>query len=287
MKIKRRTVELLKIWSLLVLLGGGIVFFGWLYFRTPLFTITTYELKGVPEMYKEKIHERLRHVASTPRYKIFPTNRIVGYRATSIRETIVDILPNTESVTILPTGLHTLTIEVSKYTPLFKFDETRGITKEGIIYTEVNDMSSLPVFFIASSTTHDMVENGIRVTEIEDLTVDDFAELSEFIQNINQILFTVRKIHIDTYGDVTLYSKDDESKIFFSRETDIQKVWSNLVSAIDTEPLKSKLTQEKEVLEYLDARFGNKIFYKFTNISKGSIIKSHDTSNLSATTTAR
>ena len=64
----------------------------------------------------------------------------------------------------------------------------------------------------------------------------------------------------------------------FSGIADTDKVWSNIVSAIDTDPLKSKLLNNKDKLEYLDARFGNKVFFKFTNDGKTAIIPSHDIS---------
>jgi hypothetical protein len=203
----------------------------------------------------------------------------MGYRALTIKSAIAGVLPNTESISIIPVGLHTLRITVRTYEPLFKIDETRGITKEGVIYTEFKDMSRLPVFFVASSTTKEVIRNGIPSVTMMGVEGSILNSLSEFIQKIDTAVFVVSKIYIDSFGDVTLYDKTGESKIIFSRETSLDKVWSNIVSAIDTEPLKTKLDNVKagkDTLEYLDIRFGNKVFYKFTNGVKNIIIKDHE-----------
>ena len=48
---------------------------------------------------------------------------------------------------------------------------------------------------------------------------------------------------------------------------DQKKVWSTLVSALDTDPLKTKLATDKGKLEYLDVRYGNKVFYRFSDMT--------------------
>lgn len=268
------------------LITFGVVFLVgifYIYFRTHAFTITTYELVGVPDMYKETIESKLNIIASQKRYKILPSNRVLNYNSKAIKSTVVEVLPNSEKVSLLPVGLHTLRVNVISHEPIFKIDEVRGITKDGIIYTEFKDMSNLPKISTASSTRKEIVKDGIRSTKIVELDNTKLNNLSLLINKINSVIFRVSKIEIDAYGDVAFYNESGLSKVMFSGITDIDKVWSNLVSAIDTEPLKSKLLNSKDKLEYLDARFGNKVFYKFTNNSKTAIIQSYATPT--ATTT--
>ena len=85
-------------------------------------------------------------------------------------------------------------------------------------------------------------------------------------------------ISIDESDDVHVKNQETGSEVIFTGRDDVDKVWSNIVSAIDTEPLKSKLATKKNTLQYLDARFGNKVFYKFTNGNEGDLIQSpHET----------
>ncbi len=277
MKIKRSTLALWKkrlVFSFIVILVCSIFY---VFFRTSTFTITSYELIGVPEMYKEKIDTNLRGIASIPQYKILPSNRVLMYRSKAIKLSVVDVLPNSKTVKLRPVGLHTLRVTVTPYEPLFKIDEFRGITKEGVIYTEFKNMQMLPTIYIASTTSKEVVEDGISSTVITGLPSNKLIDISKLITKINSVIFIVSKINIDSYGDITLYNESGVSRIIFAGDADVDKVWSNLVSAIDTDPLKSKLENSKDKLEYLDARFGNKVFFKFTNGVKTDIIQSHAT----------
>jgi hypothetical protein len=51
--------------------------------------------------------------------------------------------------------------------------------------------------------------------------------------------------------------------IIFNLDSDYQKITENLQTAITTEPLQTKLKENFYSLEYIDLRFGNKVFYKF------------------------
>ena len=52
-------------------------------------------------------------------------------------------------------------------------------------------------------------------------------------------------------------------EIIFKKDSDVQKIAENLKAALDTEPLLSKFKNEYSSLEYIDLRFGNKVYYKF------------------------
>lgn len=277
MKIKRSTIVLWKKRLILFFVISFIFSLFYIYFRTYAFTLTAYELVGVPDMYKEAIESKLNIIASQKRYKILPSNRALNYNSKAIKSAVVDVLPNSEIVSLLPIGLHTLRVKVTPYIPLFKINEVRGVTKDGIIYSEFKDMSKLPSIFFASSTTYEIVKDGIHSTKVVGVDAAKLNNLSILINKIESVLFTVSKIDIDAYGDISLYDERGISKVVFSGVTDTNKVWSNILSAIDTEPLKSKLLNSKDKLEYLDTRFGNKVFYKFTNNSKTAIIQSYAT----------
>ena len=52
-------------------------------------------------------------------------------------------------------------------------------------------------------------------------------------------------------------------KIILKADADFQNVAENLKAALDTEPLLSKFKNKYSSLEYIDLRFGNKVYYKF------------------------
>lgn len=297
MKIKRKTLELWKRILIFSTIFASIIGLGTAYFRSPMFSITSYELIGIPELYKESITKNLQSIAETPYLGFIPGNRILSFRTHMGRKAVIDILPNLEKVTITPVGLHTLRVRVVQYEPLFKINETRGITKSGVIYTEFKDLSYLPVISFATSTTYkEQIIDDIHSTSVDGLDSPRLTDLNTLVSKINKVVFTVSKIEAEPNGgDVVLFSQDGNARVIFLWDGNYEKVWSNLVSAIDTEPLKSKLATNKDRLEYLDTRFGNKVFYKFTGDTIGgkftngkntAIIESHEATSTATTTSA-
>ena len=182
---------------------------------------------------------------------------------------IQETLTNTKDISIYPKNLHTLRVGVEAYTPVFAVSETHAITENSIVYKEIIPLAEYPRLQISSSTA---------------VTRKQFNSLSTLVKNLSSVMFSVKYIDIDEHNDIRLYDDERGAAVILSLSADMNKVWSNILSAIDTEPLKSKLTTESENLEYLDARFGNKVFYRFTDPSAPVIIPpTHATST--ATTT--
>jgi hypothetical protein len=284
MRIKKKTYLLWK----KIVLGTCILVvvfsLGYIYFKTSVLSITSYELVGVPDENKELISLGVQTISTVPKYKIFPTNRIISYRSNEIKAYITKVLPDTQTITIRPVSLHTLRITLTQYSPAFRVDQIHAISGEGIIYQEQKPIDTLPILSIASSTQTIIDKDGISITQIHNLPENFLSNLTKLISQVNSTIFTVSKINLDSHGDVTLSNELASSTIKFSSKEDIKKVWSNLVSAIDTEPLKSKLANSKNKLEYLDTRFGNKVFFKFTNEGKTIIMPTYEATSTATTT---
>lgn len=285
MRIKRSTLDLWKK-RLMVFFVSFLVFLVfYVYFGTGLFTVTQYEVVGVPDSYTEKIINEAHTIAAVKILKIIPGNRIFSYHHDNVVQAVATILPNTSAVCISQRGLHTLRIEVTSHTPYFRISDTEAITKEGVIYTEIRDIGTLTTLVLATTSVKQEVDNdGILFISVPEINAEKLASISLLVSKINSIIFQVSKIEIDAFGDVSLYDERGISKVIYVGNQDVDKVWSNLVSAVDTDPLKSKLANSKDKLEYLDARFGNKVFFKFTNDSKTAIIQSHATTTAATTT---
>jgi len=60
------------------------------------------------------------------------------------------------------------------------------------------------------------------------------------------------------------HTKDETGYIYLNiyKHTP-EETWLNFVSAVDSQVLKNLLRTDLKNLEYIDLRFGNKIFYKF------------------------
>lgn len=292
MKIKRSTFNRWrKIFVRTIILA---IFFGafYLYFRTNFFTIYNYEIVGAPLNTKAEIQNKIQDLAKIPIYKVIPTNKIFTYRGLKIKSIVKERLPNTDTVNISVRSLHTLRITITPYSPLFRINDTEAITKDGYIFTPIEDVTNLPKLFVASSTVKTENKDGLMTNKLimKEATSTEalFDAVSNIIPKINTVLFNVTNISVLPYGDVIISDESMKSSVKLSFLVNLDKEWSNVISAVDTEPLKSLLETKKDKLEYIDVRFDNKVFYKFTNTVIPTIINASTTNNYvpnTATTT--
>jgi hypothetical protein len=198
------------------------------------------------------------------------------------------------TVDIRPVGLHTVKITITLLKPLFRASDTQAFTEDGVMFTTKYDIHSYPRITIASSTTKIFKNNGIVFTKIvlpnEEDTKKFFTEVGALTTKMSAVIFPIESILVERTGDISCMDKEGKSKIIFLKENDYKKVWSTLVSAIDTDPLKSKLADDKDNLEYLDVRYGNKVFYRFSDMafqngSVAGILGNHATTTQSITAT--
>lgn len=233
----------------------------YLYFGTDVFLIRSFTYSGVSNDDAKKLDASLTPLLEGKRLLFFPNDKLLTYPKKQMEIAVRKALPNTDTLSIHASGLHTLSVSIVPYEPIFRTNEGNGVDKRGIIYREQNDISNLPLLTMATSTKGAFL-----------------AGLAQFIDKVNTVLFTVNRIEINNDHDVHLYPISGGSTVILSGDADFAKEWSTLVSALDTDPLKSLLASKKNDLEYIDLRFGNKVFYKFTNTNPQDIISPHATS---------
>ncbi len=297
MKIKRRTFYLIRKW--IAISSIGIIFFGGIYFytQTEFFTITSYSVRVDGKEAEKHIDIELQEEAKKKSFLIIPRDKIFTYSKSAIISTMRKNIPDLATIEIHSSGLHTVEIEITRLTPAFRIGATKALTEDGIIFTPVSDVTFYPLILLASSTEEVVMIDGLLFTQVSlDGERVDTAFLNDLLSmstKVSSLIFPVTTIFVETNGDVTLSNADNASSIFFSRKGDQKKIWATLVSAIDTDPLKSKLSSNRNGLQYLDVRYGNKVFYRFNDMSfqnrKGTaIIDSHATTteaNSSSTST--
>lgn len=286
MKIKRKTLERGK----RLLVRAGIVFlivggFLW-YTRTEFFTITSYDLRGVPENRQEELVVQLKEIAQLKRFFVIPGNKIGSYHKQKMIEAVHAVMTDASTITITTLGLHTVRVTATSLTPSFRLTDGRALTNDAVVFTSPKDLSAYPILTIASSSIINEKRNNLVVSVLRDaqgeISSAFLGNMLDLSGKVSSVIFPVVSIIVADDGDVMLLDARDASKVLFVRDADVKKIWSTLVSAIDTDPLKTKLDKERDNLLYLDVRFGNKVFYKFgvpgfQNSSSTDIMRSHDT----------
>jgi hypothetical protein len=299
MKIKKRTLSSIKVWAIRASIIGTILFVFFFYTKTEVFSIRSFEIQGVDESARAAILTSLEEMMKHSVYLVIPGNKIFTYNSQGVVASVRATITDAATVTMRPIGLHTVRISITLLTPSLRVGDTKAITHDGIIFITKKDLASYPSIMIASTTEKAVKRNGLTFSQLslndEPIDASFLESIVEFSSKVSSIIFPVKTITVAKGGDVVLYNEGTTSKIMFLRDQDQKKVWSTLVSAIDTEPLKSKLASEREKLEYLDVRYGSKVFYRFSDMAfqnngTADIINNHATTTQptsQATSTAR
>jgi hypothetical protein len=257
----------------------------YVYFFTSLFTITSYDIVGVDDDVKKVVIQTLQEAMKGNRFFVIPKNKVLSYEEHALMLRLKGIVPEAKEIELDPEGLHTLKVTITLLTPVLRFGEDKVINKEGVIFTTTKNTDSLPVLISASSSFTTVRSHGLSFEKLlvggVGIDVAYLEDLLGMVSRVSTVLFPVKTIVLDDADTVTLVDARDVSKFYFSQNQDTKKVWTTVISAIDTEPLKSKLDSSKNTLLYLDVRYGNKVFYKFNEgFSKASstdIIGGHAT----------
>jgi hypothetical protein len=99
----------------------------------------------------------------------------------------------------------------------------------------------------------------------------NFKQLISFKDILVSIGLKPVALYITDDGDIQVFLSRGDSlitgpKIILKMDADFQNVAENLEAALTTEPLQSKFKNKYSSLQYIDLRFGNKVYYKFKSV---------------------
>lgn len=110
------------------------------------------------------------------------------------------------------------------------------------------------------------------------LSADDPAGSYFLKENFEKIILFKQMLEGIELKPVTLYAEDNENlkfslsggnslspkpEIIFKSNSDFEILAENIKTALSTEPLQSDFKNKYSSLQYVDLRFGNKVYYKF------------------------
>lgn len=185
---------------------------------------------------------------------LYSKSNILIYPRGSIKKTILESYPSVEKVNLDFVNLHTIRIEVKEFEPNAKWcaeDDCFLLTEKGYIFIKeplINDNH-----FIKFT-------GGIEGEPITQTYVSDniYEELSNFIKLLRRLDIDIIEVNtID--GQIFDFITKDGSKIIIDSRDDNLLVFDNLQTVIDKDAINK--AQFKNI-EYIDLRFGNRVFYK-------------------------
>ncbi len=136
------------------------------------------------------------------------------------------------------------------------------LNKDGLIFSEAPFFSGDVYFkFFTTLSSADAAHPiGAKVFSPETM-----AGISDLINSLPAIGLKSISLSSDLPGSFAIALAGANSpKLLIKEKSDFTKIYNNLSSALNTEPLKTKIKENYASLKYIDLRFENKVYYKFS-----------------------
>ena len=279
LKKRRRKAVLNKI--LLTLLGLVIVFF-LLTYLSRLKNLNIAEIRVVNDgvVGTKEIKETVEGEMAGKYFYFFPKTNILIYPQNSIKDKLQNKFKRIKGVDLSIENNKILIVTISermaKYTwcgteipgvgipqgsptPEFPKEQCFFLDEEGYIFDAAPYFSGEVYFkFFGQPTPEDNY-----------FFKQNFRQLTSFKDALVKLGLKPTSLYVVPNGDVEITLLPGSSattlpKIIFKLDADMQNIKENLDTALNTEPLKSDFKKKYSSLEYIDLRFGNKVYSKFS-----------------------
>jgi hypothetical protein len=229
--------------------------------RTPKLQVHDVEVEGTHVTDPEEVSLFVKSQIEGNYLYFFPKSSMLLVPTTTIKKRLASAFPRFSTLDVRRKGINNLLVNVSEYQGEFLWCESDEacffMTKDGIVFAEAPFFSgnAYKKIFIGKKETlpfKPVEENYMSVVKllIERLPLI-LIEPTEFRQSSEHQI------------DITFYHNGNQALLMVDPSGGIEKMLEDLATGLNTEPLKSEFKNEKNILQSLDARFANKIVYKF------------------------
>ncbi len=134
------------------------------------------------------------------------------------------------------------------------------LNEDGLIFSEAPYFSGNVYFKFFTNIANPDNPIGAQIFKSETM-----SNISDFIRSLSLLGFSPVSLSVDSPGSLSFVLEGKNTpKILINEKFDLDKMYNNLSSALSTEPLKTKINTNYASLLYIDLRFENKVYYKFS-----------------------
>ncbi|KKS44235.1 MAG: hypothetical protein UV05_C0009G0014 [candidate division CPR1 bacterium GW2011_GWA2_42_17] len=232
-------------------------------------TIRDIEIVGVTSISSSNIKDEAQKFLTGRYFFTVPKANIFFYPKSDIGKSLAELFPRLDSVVVRFKNFHAIDIKVSerKAEALWCQDESEALAdseretcyildKNGFAFASFLEIANAPNDFIIfySSTPK---ENPIKQTYT---TTEYFRALLGFAKDLNTLGFTVSLFRERQNGDFEAKLSSGGQRLIFGRDADFASILNNFQTIVSNSGFGGSSDLSK--IEYVDFRFGNKVFYK-------------------------
>jgi hypothetical protein len=258
----------------LILLVGVLITAYVLLMRSSVFRITKVNITGLQEQQEKHVRASLETYLNKSSLLLLPNRNIFIFSETVVKKSTLNQNTFLEYVEFERKGLHTLEVSSKVRAPQFAVRDT--ITNEitayidsaGAVFVDASaalGTTTVSVYTasVASSTESKIQNNSFKSTIGSKLDNQYMTNLMKYITELRTRGYTIYRIDQKTQSDVEIAITESGGVLRVAVLSDPDITLATYFAAKRAEPLKSLIANKISQLQYIDLRFGNKVFYKF------------------------
>lgn len=268
---KKRRIEFTKKAAVIVFIFA--VFFGAVLYGLyrPGINIREVEVKGTEVLKPEAVEQAFKDEISGKYFYLVPKSSIFFFPEKTLLSKLKSTFKRIDKISLGRSGFSKIIINLSERPEHYlwcgaDFIEERGPENECYFVDSGGYVFSKAPFY----SGHIFLEFYGDLFSGDDsspvggtvLPEDNFRKLVDFGANMSGLDMAPEKVFIKPGGDYEL-TLPISGKILLNDKNDFSKDADYLKLSLSTNPLKSEMESKREFLDYLDIRFGNKVFFRF------------------------
>ncbi len=260
---KRRALYLNVLAAAFVVLAmaGGLTWAS----RAPALSVKNLDIHGSRALSHDVVREVVERMIDHPLAFALGRKNIVLYPRAAIARAILELDPKIASVDVSAVALDSVVVTLEERRPVALWCSASEnvqapcyfLDRDGYLFALAPEFSG-PVFtrFYGPLSSAE----PLRATLLDSTT---FRSLIGFIEKVGELGLKTESLLVRDEYDYELLLTGG-SKIFFARSDELSRVLENLSSVLSSETFKERGALS---LEYIDLRFGNKVYYRYTKDS--------------------
>lgn len=256
LKRKKQQIKKIKTYIIVALLILFVVAFVYV-LRLPAISIQEIKINGNMFVETSEIEQKTNNILNKKILGLIPVRNIFIFPKRELIESLKQN-PAIVSVDVRKKFFKTISIDIVEqekeiiYCLNIERSDCYYVNKTGFIYAKVEDLI-IPEQEI-------IIFNEKEIKNIKDNILDQkiYSDILLFVKNLARQEIKIKEVHIKQDSTIEFVSRTD-TRIITSVFDEFEKDFAHLIALFDTNVLtKDQLPN----IEYIDVRFGNKVFYK-------------------------
>lgn len=245
------------------------------------FNITSVNVTGARDEYNTEVRDTVLTDMQGSSLYIFPNSNIFLVNLKKINTSITSDMSIISSVKFERLGIRSLGVSISEREPAYLVRVVEGqdnlyLSKDGFVYIDRLPNNNKYILLTETNYTYassSALEYPVGFSSKLGLEIDNLklSSINNMVEALTSRGVVVYKIILRPYGDADFnIAGDDSGPLRVNLNDDADKVARTFVAARENSTFSSKFGSDTQSLDYVDLRFGDKVFYKFKDFASDS-----------------